>query len=319
MVLAVRARAVEKTYGGALGARPALAGVDLEVPTSASFGLIGLNGAGKTTFIKTLLGIVRPTRGELRVLGGDPDDVSVRRSIGYLPERLAIPRSFGALAFLVGVARIKGIARPREEALRQLARVGLERESATRVSKFSKGMRQRLGLAAALLGRPALLVLDEPTDGVDPLGRVEIRRILLEERTRGATLFLNSHLLAETERVCDRIAILHQGKVVVEGTIEALAVSDRLWRVRVLKGSESPRLIEIGFEPVGAELKRDGEASRTTLSYRFKTDDPSSLNEALDRARSAGAIVVELLRETRDLEDVLSDHVSGPSTGVMVG
>ncbi|MBI4818407.1 MAG: ABC transporter ATP-binding protein [Deltaproteobacteria bacterium] len=309
-MLAVAARGVEKVYGGALGARPALAGVDLEVPVGAAFGLIGLNGAGKTTFIKTLLGIARLTKGELRVLGGDPEDVNVRRAVGYLPERLTIPRSFTALAFLSGVGRIKGVRSPRDEADRQLARVGLEREAKTRVGKFSKGMRQRLGLAAALMGAPALLVLDEPTDGVDPLGRIEIRKILLEERTRGATIFLNSHLLAETEKVCNRIAILHQGRVVVEGTIDSLAVSETCWRVRYSPIVETHKLVPLGFESVDTPMTPYRE-------FRVHADNPEALNQQLDRARAEGAVLVELVRETRDLEDVLSQYVSGPSTGVV--
>src|SRR5690606_3123848 len=126
-------------------------------------------------------------------------------------------------AYLRSVATLKGLKEAPVDAL--LDRVGLGAARARRIGGFSKGMRQRLGLAAALLGAPDLLVLDEPTDGIDPLGRIEVRDLLLQEKARGATLLLNSHLLAETERVCDRVGILHRGKLVQSGTLEALRVA----------------------------------------------------------------------------------------------
>src|SRR5207244_11296132 len=128
-------------------------------------------------------------------------------------ERLHLPHAWSSVAFLASVARLKGIERAADEVRRQIARVGLESDATRAIGGFSKGMKQRLGLAAALLGAPPLLVLDEPTDRVDPLGRAEIRQILAEERARGATLFLNSHLLSETDRICDRIGILAGGRL----------------------------------------------------------------------------------------------------------
>ena len=129
------------------------------------------------------------------------------------------------------VARLKGVGT--DEAL--LSRVGLAGAVDRKIGGFSKGMRQRLGLAVALLGKPELLILDEPTDGIDPLGRVEVRRILLEEKARGATVLLNSHLLAETERVCDRVGILHLGMLVREGTLESLTAQREGWFVKFSK------------------------------------------------------------------------------------
>src|SRR5262245_38165683 len=201
-MLAIEAQNLSKTYRGLFqrGGQQALAGLDLAVPKGAAFGLIGQNGAGKTTFIKTILGVVRPTSGVVRALGGSPEDPKIRARIGYLPERLHLPNSFTPPAFLASVARLKGLTSFDNVIRRELARVGLAQDAERRIGGFSKGMRQRLGLAAALLGAPDLLVLDEPTDGIDPLGRAEVRRILAEERARGATLFLNSHLLSETER-----------------------------------------------------------------------------------------------------------------------
>lgn len=297
-MLAIEAVGLRKTYAGLFGKKGdvALAGLDVAVPRGTAFGLIGLNGAGKTTFIKTILGVVRPSSGSVRVLGGAPEDRAVRARIGYLPERLHLPHSFTPLAFLESVARLKRLGDRAGEARRQLARVGLTSDAERRIGGFSKGMRQRLGLAAALLGGPDLLVLDEPTDGIDPLGRAEIRRILGEERARGATLFLNSHLLSETERVCDRIGILSKGRLIREGALEALCGSETRYRVRFAGGADAAALLRLGF--VGAE----GEGV-----FLCDAADPRALNALLDAARREGALLVELAREARDLEDVLAE------------
>ncbi|MFP2913479.1 ABC transporter ATP-binding protein, partial [Pyxidicoccus sp. 3LFB2] len=213
---------MRKTYRRAFRktGNDALKGMDLSVPEGSAFGLIGPNGAGKTTFIKSILGIVQPTAGTVQVLGGSPEDPRIRARIGYLPERLHLPGTWTPTAFLSTVTRLKGLKADAPGNLRLLERVGLGDAVGRKIGGYSKGMRQRLGLAAALVGSPSLLVLDEPTDGIDPMGRLEVRRILLDEVKRGTTLFLNSHLLAETERVCDRVAILADGRVVREGRLE---------------------------------------------------------------------------------------------------
>ncbi len=298
-MLAIEARGLKKSYRGLFrrsGGVEALRGLDLQIQRGAAFGLIGLNGAGKTTFIKTLLGIVRPTAGEVRILGQNPDDPKARAQVGYLPERLHLPHSFTPVQFLTSVARMKGLARGEDLATREIERVGLASDAQRRIGGFSKGMRQRLGLAAALLGHPQLLILDEPTDGVDPLGRAEIRNILAEERARGATLFLNSHLLSETERVCDRIGILSAGQLVREGTIEALCGSESKYRLRFAPGYHPQSLIALGLQP--------GESDGVFLC---EAADPVSLNGTLERTRAAGAYLVELRRDMRNLEEVLAE------------
>jgi ABC-2 type transport system ATP-binding protein len=158
-------------------------------------------------------------------------------------------------------------------------------------------MRQRLGLAAALVGAPDLLVLDEPTDGVDPLGRVEIRQLLAAELARGATLFINSHLLSETERICTRIGILSRGRLVRSGPLQALTAVQQRWRVRFATGSTPARdaMLALGFEPA------DGGV------WEIAAADAPALNRALDGARAAGGLLVELERASRDLEDVLTE------------
>ncbi|HME90302.1 MAG TPA: ABC transporter ATP-binding protein [Myxococcaceae bacterium] len=299
-MLAIEALGLRKTYNGLFARAPqeALAGVDLAVPSGSAFGLIGPNGAGKTTFIKAILGIVRWSAGSVQVMGGSPDDPEIRRRIGYLPERLQLPAAWSARGFLASVARLKSIAGAEAQVQWQLERVGLRDCRDRRIGTFSKGMRQRLGLASALLGEPELLVLDEPTDGVDPLGRVDIRQILLGERQRGATLFLNSHLLSETERVCDRIGILSRGRLVREGPLEQLCRPEGRWRVRFASPVDQRALEPLGF-------------IRTEVPglWQFQGADAAALNAALDRARGCGALLLELSQEGSDLEHVLAEAV----------
>lgn len=305
-MLAIESKSLRKSYRGLFqrsGGIEALRGLDLEVAKGAAFGLIGLNGAGKTTFIKSLLGIVRPTSGEVRILGQSPDDPKARARVGYLPERLHLPHSFTPVQFLLGVSRMKGLGSRENLVREQIERVGLANDAERKIGGFSKGMRQRLGLAAALLGNPELLILDEPTDGVDPLGRAEIRRILSEERLRGATLFLNSHLLSETERVCDRIGILSAGRLIREGAIDVLCGSESKYRLRFAPGFDKQSLLSLGLQ-----------AGEMEGFFLCEAQDPAALNQLLDRVRTTGACLIELRRDVRDLEEVLTEalhHVPG--------
>jgi ABC-2 type transport system ATP-binding protein len=291
------------------GTTAAVDGIDVVVPTGARFGLIGQNGAGKTTFIKLLLGVCRKDAGDVVVLGGDPEDVTVRRRIGYLPERLAIPPSFSALAFLDSVARIKGVsaARRRADVRDALALVGLEEAAWGRATGgYSKGMRQRTGLAAALLGSPDLLVLDEPTDGIDPLGRRQIRDVILDVARRGATIFLNSHLLAETERVCDHVAVLHKGRVVKSGALSALRRTDAF---RVVFARRADHDDVATATAAGFEL-RDAEVSGDTFTTSFGGHDATALSSALGALLARGLIVVEVAAELVDLESILAQSTT---------
>ncbi len=294
---------LSKTWRPPLGPpQPALSGLTLTIPRGAAFGLIGPNGAGKTTFIKLLLAVARPTGGTVEVLGGDPEDTRIRARVGYLPERMHLPAALSGGDFLRSVAALKRL-RPSEAALRvSMERVGLG-TTKQRIATYSKGMRQRLGLAAALLGGPDLLVLDEPTDGIDPVGRVELRELLVAERRRGTTLLVNSHLLAETERVCDRIGILDRGRLRLEGTLEEVRRSSTHWVARFAEGAPADRLREAGFVATG-----DGWAFTGPLGG----PDAEALNAALDRARAAGARLVELAPSSRDLEQVLSETLERP-------
>jgi ABC-2 type transport system ATP-binding protein len=299
-VFVVETQALTKSYRRGLsgGKQPALLGVDLAVPPGSAFGLIGPNGAGKTTFIKILLGIVRPTSGHVSLLGASPRDPRARAKVGYLPERLDLPPAWTPLQFLRSVGRLKGLADVAGEARVQLERVAMTNEGSRQMGSFSKGMRQRVGLASALLGRPELLVLDEPTDGLDPLGRVAVREILEAELARGASLFLNSHLLSETERICGRVGILSGGKLVRQGRLDALTASKERWRLRFDAGADKGKLEAAGFV-----------ADPEPELWHWDGSDPRALNAALEQARAAGALLTELGRAHRTLEDVLTEAV----------
>jgi ABC-2 type transport system ATP-binding protein len=296
MALAVEVRGLTKTYGGRFGRRQeALRGVDLRLDPGTAYGIIGPNGAGKTTFIKAILGIVRPSGGDVRLLGGDPADPARRARVGYLPERLVLPGAFDARGTMESVARLKGLGNPRRELGELLERVGLGGAGKRRVREYSKGMRQRLGLAAALIGQPELLVLDEPTDGLDPLARVEVRAILGGEVARGAAVLLNSHLLSETERVCDHVGVLVAGRMVREGPIDDLLVSRGGWRLR--------------FERAGPEVLREAGLTPDADGTCAFDGDAEGLNQAIDAARAAGALLVEVVPRGDDLEQVLAEAV----------
>jgi ABC-2 type transport system ATP-binding protein len=292
-------RQLVKTYTGLFGpGQQALRGLTISIPSGAAFGLIGPNGAGKTTFIKVLLGVVRPTSGDVTVLGGDPQDTKVRARIGYLPERMHLPAALKGRDFLRSVSTLKGFSPSDAELGQLLERVGL-RDSSQRIGTFSKGMRQRLGLAGAMLGKPELLILDEPTDGIDPVGRVEVRTILLEEKQRGATILLNSHLLSETERVCDRIGVLEKGQLRLEGTLDDVRRAESRWEVRFTGTPPAELLAQAGF------VSNEG-------AWTF-AGDVAALNVALDAARAQGVQLTALVPQTRNLEDVLTETLESSS------
>jgi ABC-2 type transport system ATP-binding protein len=220
----------------------ALQGIDLRVPRGSVFGLLGPNGAGKTTLVKILLGIAFPSGGRASVLGRTPGDVRAKARIGYLPENHRYPAHLTGAQVLHHFGRLSAIREParsqRVDGL--LRRVRMEEWGTTRSIKYSKGMMQRLGMAQAVLNEPDLLILDEPTDGVDPIGRHELRDLVLEQKERGATIFLNSHLLSEVERLCDRVAILKEGRLVRQGTLDELTRRTETHEIE-LRGIERAR------------------------------------------------------------------------------
>jgi ABC-2 type transport system ATP-binding protein len=217
--VAIVAREVVKRYGDTA----ALGGVTLEVGDGELVGLLGPNGAGKSTLTKIACGLVRPTSGIVDVGGHPAGSRQARANLGYLAELFRFPGWMTADELLVLHQRLAGSDGGRWERAELLARVGLDGAAATRVEAMSKGMQQRLGIAQALVGGPRLLLLDEPTSALDPVGRGIVRTLLAELRGRGTSVLLNSHLLSEVERVCDRVAILNDGRLVTEGRPEELA------------------------------------------------------------------------------------------------
>ncbi|MGH9749641.1 MAG: ATP-binding cassette domain-containing protein [Candidatus Polarisedimenticolia bacterium] len=281
----------------------ALKGLELSVPRGRIFGLLGPNGAGKTTLAKLLLGIAFPTRGSAAVLGRPPGDLGSLARIGYLPEGHRYPPHLTGTQVLIHFARLSGIPAAGRAArvAALLRRVGLQEWGGMRAQRYSKGMLQRIGLAQALLNEPDLLILDEPTDGVDPLGRRAIRDLLLQEKERGATIFLSSHLLSEVERLCDRVAILKDGTLLREGSVEDLTRSKGTTRleVRGLPPDSLPRLAAIA--PVVQTA-----AGRLEVA----TADPAPLNALLDAVRAAGGLIVSVVPHRESLEEAFVEIVA---------
>lgn len=210
--------------GKTFGSKVAVRGLTLEVLRGEVFGFLGPNGAGKSTSIKMMLGLIAPTRGEALVLGSPAGEVSVRRQIGFLPEHFRFYEWLTAEELLSVHGRLYGMSKPKlgERIPRLLNEVGLWPHREKQVRDFSKGMMQRLGLAQALLNEPELIFLDEPTSGLDPAGRKLVRDIIKAQRERGATVFLNSHLLGEVEATCDRVGFIKDGEVVETRRLGAL-------------------------------------------------------------------------------------------------
>jgi ABC-2 type transport system ATP-binding protein len=228
---AIQTRELAKQYGRI----NALAGLSMTVPRGEVFGFLGPNGAGKTTAVKLLLGLVRPTSGDANVLGAPVGDRATRRQIGYLPELFRYQGWLSAREVLALHCELAGIPRDRteREVRDSLDTVGLSARADDRVETFSKGMQQRLGLGVALLGNPELIFLDEPTSALDPVGRHDVRDIIRRVKDRGATVFLNSHLLSEVELLCDRVAIVNFGRVIAIGAVSELLGETSQVRLRV--------------------------------------------------------------------------------------
>jgi ABC-2 type transport system ATP-binding protein len=300
----IEAEGLAKVYRSRFGTRRvhALDGIDLAVAPGELFGLLGPNGAGKTTAVKVLLGLTRPTAGSARLFGIPVSDPESRRRVGYLPEGHRFPGYLTARQTLSIFGRMSGMERSalKTRIPELLERVRLSDWIDVRVKKFSKGMTQRLGLAAALVHDPEVLLLDEPTDGVDPVGRREIRDLLRAEASRGRAVLLNSHLLSEIELTCDRVAVLRKGKVAAQGRIADLTAQGSRYRMAVSPADEA---LLSAFRETGASVERvNGHLVLTTR-------DLEHLNALVDALRTRGSVLSELSPLRSSLEDVFVDLV----------
>ncbi|HHH41830.1 MAG TPA: ABC transporter ATP-binding protein, partial [Chloroflexi bacterium] len=240
----LEAQGLTKQYGDFV----AVDGLDLSVSRGEVFGLLGPNGAGKTTTILMLLGLTEPTAGSVRVLGFDParQPLSVKARVGYLPERLGFYERMTARENLIYTAKLNGLRR--EEAYRRideaLARMGLSDAADRPVATFSRGMRQRLGVADVLIKQPELVIMDEPTQGLDPEAAREFLETIRELKEEGITILLSSHLLHQVQAVCDRVGLFHRGRMVLEGSVEELArqVLGTAYRIRLEAEGPAERL-----------------------------------------------------------------------------
>ncbi len=302
MVAAIDVQDLRKTYGSRWRGRriDALRGVTLQVPRGEIFGLLGPNGAGKTTLIKVLLGIIRRSAGEARMLDFPAGDLRGRRLVGYLPEHHRIPRhhtAYSALAYYGGLSGLSpSEIRKRRDPL--LETVGLKGWGDVSVTQFSKGMQQRLGLAQAMIHNPDLLILDEPTDGVDPVGRSELRTLLQSLKEQGKTMFLNSHLLQEVELICDRVAILDRGELLQVGEVDALTV-EAVNDVLLTFGGDDAKL-RAAFGETPAQPIAVLAAGQYSMALAEPTQ--ADVDRAIDQARAAGLSVLGVERRHQTLE-----------------
>ena len=277
------------------GKTTALAGLTMTVPRGEVFGFLGPNGAGKTTAVKLLLGLLSPTSGEGWLLGKPLGDLQTRRRIGYLPELFRYQQWLSATEVLALHCELAPLPRAswNDEIATALETVGLTGRARDRVGTFSKGMQQRLGLAAALLGEPELVFLDEPTSALDPVGRHDVREIIRGLAGRGTAVFLNSHLLSEVEQLCDRVAVVDHGRVIAEGTMDQILGGGTAVKVRAtgLAQADKNKLAPFG------QLDDEGDV------MTFARLDPDRVPDLIAQIVSLGGRVYEVAPRHQTLED----------------
>jgi ABC-2 type transport system ATP-binding protein len=297
--IAVDLKDVAKTYANGV---KALDGIDVRVGAGEIFGLLGPNGAGKSTLVKIMMTVIRADRVSGTVLGRPVGDREAKRRMGFLPEAHRFPAYLKGRQLLDYYAALAGVPRSerRERAPKLLDRLGMAQWANTRIDKYSKGMLQRLGIAQALMNDPQLVVLDEPTDGLDPMGRRDVRLLLQGLRDEGRTIFINSHLLGELELVCDRVVIISAGRVVREGRLEALMNASPEYSI-VVRGDVSTLV-----EPLN-RLDATIQGDRITVP----TLDIDVVNQIVDLLRKSGVPIVSMTPRKVSLEDVFVEATGG--------
>lgn len=306
---ALVAETLSKTYKAASKKEVhALKEFSLSVGQGEIFSLLGPNGAGKTTFIKIILSITRPTSGRVELLGTLLPSAAIREKVGYLPENHRFPSHLTAEQVLQLFGGLSGVpaAQLRKKIPQLLDLTGIAQWGRVKVRRFSKGMLQRLGLAQAMLNDPQVLFLDEPTDGVDPVGRKEIRDLLRELRLQGKTIFLNSHLLSEVELVSDRVAVLDHGSLLRVGTVDELTTSGSTYRIGI-EGS------------LPEAFRLEAEASVFTFTVQadqLVADLPGTgeLNRLIDLLRSHRVSITSVARQRTSLEESFLDLLKKEGT-----
>jgi len=311
---------VSKTYKGKVHA---LRGIEMRVHRGEVFGLLGPNGAGKSTLVKILMTVIRPTRCEGTVLGAPVGHKATLGRVGYLPEHHRFSDYLTGAQVLDFYGALCNV--PRRDRKRRagelLDLVGMTAWADKRVKSYSKGMRQRIGVAQALMNDPDLVLLDEPTDGVDPVGRRDIRAILQALKSHGKTVFLNSHLLSELEMVCDRVAILVQGEVSAQGTIDELTRGQQRYEIEVVpeNGESAETVLRRtipSLAPASTQRLITGEPMTIHgAQLRIGTSDPQRIQGVIDTLR-AGGVTIRSVRQMRpSLEDLFMQAVTDPNTG----
>jgi len=283
----------------------ALDDLSLEVKRGEIFGFLGPNGAGKTTTLKLLMQLIYPTSGSARILGQSIADVSTRARIGYLPENPYFYDYLSGRELLEYTAALFGITHSEAEVRNNelLRHVGLDADRANRqLRKYSKGMLQRIGIAQALVNDPEIVFMDEPMSGLDPIGRREVRDLLLSLREQGKTIFFSSHILSDVEALCDRAAILTRGKLVRCGTVNELTgVQDSAMEILATGISAS----ELGrFSAVLSSLE---SATATPNGVHLVLGDPGAVDEALALIRECGGKLVSVNPRRASLEDLFAE------------
>jgi len=308
---------VEKTYNRRI---KALRGVDLSVGEGEIFGLLGPNGAGKSTLVKIMTTVIHASKCQGTVLGKKVGDKAALRDIGYLPEHHRFPPYLTGRQVLEYYGAMSGINRKdrKARASELLELVGMESWHKDKLGSYSKGMRQRVGLAQALMNDPQLVILDEPTDGVDPSGRRDIRNILTHLKDEGRTIFLNSHLLSELEMVCDRVAIMVHGLVSTQGTIEELTADQSGFEIATNAPIDQSLLSQISTLPQIPPILEGKDPARMT----FRTDNAASVQPAIDALRKQNIIIESAGFKRPSLEELFMQVVDtnhGDKPGAISG
>jgi ABC-2 type transport system ATP-binding protein len=296
--LAIETSHLNKTFGDKVAVRD----LTLAVERGEVFGFLGPNGAGKTTSVKMLLDLVFPTQGEGRLFGKPLSNPEARRRVGFLPEHFRFHDWLSAEEFLTVHGQLYGLDRPRlRPRINELLElVGLTPFRRKQLRTYSKGMLQRVGLAQALLNRPALVFLDEPTSGLDPVGRRLVRDIIRDLRAQGTTVFLNSHLLSEVEITCDRVAFIKHGEVIRVSDLKALVEGETSVTLRA--SGLTPALLA-GLAQWGRDLRADGNAGEVqTLTLTISAE--AALPAILRHLVTGGAEVYALTPQRLSLEEL---------------